>query len=69
MSKFIVFIKTEYSTFYEQIHQIYFHTWICDPAFENKFETVKPAISFDRRPIDSHVSKLRRTLGGGGVST
>jgi hypothetical protein len=37
-----------------------------DPAFENKFETVKPAISFDRRRSDGHVSKLKRTLEGRG---
>jgi hypothetical protein len=36
-----------------------------NPAFENKFETVKPAISFGRKRSDGDVSKLRRTLGRG----
>jgi hypothetical protein len=39
-------------------------------AFENKLETVKPAIFFGRRSSDGHVSKLRRTWWVGfGVST
>jgi hypothetical protein len=41
-----------------------------EPAFENAFETVKPAIFFRRRRSDGHVSKLRRTWWVGvGVST
>jgi hypothetical protein len=41
-----------------------------EPAFENKFETVKPAISFGSRRSDGHLSKLRSTWWVGvGVST